>query len=103
MTPIELRHMGVRIRELRKQRRMTQKMLAQAAGISLSTLAHIERGSREMSLSTLVSIGNILGISLDYLVNGVIMPPEYLHGELLRLRELEQNMPVVNYKKADAE
>ena len=59
---------GRRVRAQRKLSHMTQEQLSELAGISLSFLGHIERGSRKASLETLVSIANALKISTDMLL-----------------------------------
>ena len=56
---------------------MTQEQLAEQAGISLSFLGHIERGTRKASLDTLVGIANALKISTDILLQ------DSLGGDLL--------------------
>ena len=55
--------LGKRIRQQRTLAKMTQEKLAEAAGISLSFLGHIERGTRKASLDTLVKICNALKVS----------------------------------------
>lgn len=55
--------LGKRIRQQRNLAQMTQEKLAEAAGISLSFLGHIERGTRKASLDTLVKICNALKVS----------------------------------------
>ena len=55
--------LGKRIRQQRNLAQMTQEKLAEAAGISLSFLGHIERGTRKASLDTLVRICNALKVS----------------------------------------
>lgn len=60
--------LGMRIRETRKLRQMTQEQLAEQAEISLSFLGHIERGSRTPSLETVVAICNVLNVSPQYLL-----------------------------------
>lgn len=55
--------LGERIRQQRILAKMTQEKLAEKAGISLSFLGHIERGSRKASLETLVAICNSLKLS----------------------------------------
>lgn len=57
------RSMGKRVRQQRLNARMTQERLAEEAGISLSFLGHIERGTRKASLDTLVRICNALRVS----------------------------------------
>ena len=60
--------LGKRIRAQRKIARMTQEELAELAGISISFLGHIERGTRKASLETLVALANALKISTDILL-----------------------------------
>lgn len=60
--------LGKRIRAYRKQSHLTQEQLSELAGISLSFLGHIERGSRKASLETIVSICNSLNVSPQYLL-----------------------------------
>ena len=63
--------LGKRIRAQRKISHMTQEQLAEQAGISLSFLGHIERGTRKASLDTLVGIANALKISTDILLQEI--------------------------------
>ncbi|MEA5069461.1 MAG: helix-turn-helix transcriptional regulator, partial [Christensenellaceae bacterium] len=55
---MDYRSLGMRIRKQRKNLHLTQEELAERAGISLSFLGHIERGTRKASLETLVSLSN---------------------------------------------
>lgn len=54
---------GQRIRKYRKSHGMTQDELAGMAGISTAHLSHIENGSTRISLATLMSITDALGIT----------------------------------------
>lgn len=60
--------LGLRIRTQRRLIGMTQEELSVAAGVSCSFIGHIERGSRKLSIETLVSISNALNISCDALL-----------------------------------
>ena len=60
--------LGKRIKQQRILARMTQEKLAEAAGISLSFLGHIERGTRKASLDTVVKICNALKVSPNQLL-----------------------------------
>jgi transcriptional regulator with XRE-family HTH domain len=60
--------MGKRIRQQRQLKHMTQEYLAEQAGISLSFLGHIERGTRKASLDTVVKICNALKVSPNMLL-----------------------------------
>ena len=68
MKTIDYISIGEKIRKARIDAGLSQQMLADLCGISLSFLGHIERGSRKMSLETLVSIANALNLSCDYLL-----------------------------------
>ena len=59
---------GQRVRAQRRIARMTQEQLAEMAGISISFLGHIERGTRKASIETLVALANALKISTDILL-----------------------------------
>ena len=52
--------LGLRIRTRRCAKQMTQEQLAKQIGISTSFLGHIERGSRVLSVETLMSVCNAL-------------------------------------------
>lgn len=69
--------LGKRIKQQRIMARMTQEKLAEAAGISLSFLGHIERGTRKASLDTVVKICNALKVSPNLLLQ------DSLEGNLL--------------------
>lgn len=58
--------MGNKIRELRKERGMTQEELAQKSGLSRQTIISIENGSNENALTgTLAAIAEALGTTVD--------------------------------------
>ena len=71
--------LGSRIREYRKKLHWTQEQLSEIAGISLSFLGHIERGSRKASLETIVAICNALNVSPQYLLQ------DSLNGDIVGL------------------
>tara|TARA_R110002012_G_scaffold173100_1_gene337886 strand:+ start:1497 stop:1886 length:390 start_codon:yes stop_codon:yes gene_type:complete len=55
------------VRVLREFRAMTQKELAEGAGISQSYLSEIERGAREGTLSTIKALAKALAVPLTVL------------------------------------
>ena len=59
---------GERVKKQRTLAQLTQDKLAQMAGISLSFLGHIERGTRKASLDTVVKLSNALKVSPNYLL-----------------------------------
>jgi len=60
--------LGNRIRNARKQRNMTQEQLGEACDLSTAHIGHIERGTRSLSIESLVTIASVLGVSTDYLL-----------------------------------
>ena len=68
MNSIDYTIIGEKIKKARIAAGMSQEKLADSCGISLSFLGHIERGTRKMSVETLVSICSNLNLSCDYLL-----------------------------------
>ena len=57
-----------RFKELRKQRKITQKQLAEELGIATSTLIKYEHGEREPSIPNIKKFAQYFGVSTDYLL-----------------------------------
>ena len=60
--------LGKRVRLHRKMRDLTQEELADAVNVSTSFIGHIERGTRKLSVETLVGIADALHVSCDLLL-----------------------------------
>ena len=58
-----------RITELLQEKRMTQKQLAQASGITESAVSHYVKGDRVRRGVNLKKIANALGTTTDYLLS----------------------------------
>ncbi len=57
-----------RLKQLQTTNKLLKKDIANAVGISLMGYYRYERGEREPTLSTLVSLADYFNVSLDYLV-----------------------------------
>jgi transcriptional regulator with XRE-family HTH domain len=68
MSPIAVKF-GRVIRQNRKNRGLSQEVLAELAGISRSFLSEVERGSTTPSLDTMQKIADALNESLSFLIN----------------------------------
>ena len=66
--------LGKRVRTQRKLQDMTQEELADAINVSTSFIGHIERGTRKLSVETLVSLADALKISCDMLLQDSLDP-----------------------------
>ncbi len=60
--------LGQRLKELREERGMTQKQLAQALGLNSVTYLHYEKSQREPPLSLLADMAAFFEVSVDYLL-----------------------------------
>lgn len=60
--------LGERIRRARKQKHLTQEQLAEACDLSTAHIGHIERGTRALSIESLITISVVLNVSTDYLL-----------------------------------
>lgn len=65
---LDYQGIGIRIRRLRKDKNLTQQMLAELSDLEPSNISHIERGATKLSLPTLVSIANALDATMDELL-----------------------------------
>jgi len=55
---------GERIRCLRRQKRMTQRHLAELSGLSRITIINMEQGEKNVMLSSLVAVAEVLGVNM---------------------------------------
>lgn len=62
--------LGVTITSLRKERHMTQGMLAEALNISYKTISRWETGLGYPEISILPRLASVLGVTVDYLLSG---------------------------------
>jgi transcriptional regulator with XRE-family HTH domain len=64
----ELRKLGERVREQRRNRGLTQEALAEALDLSVAYVSLIERGGRNPPYTTVVAIARALGIAPSRMV-----------------------------------
>ncbi len=65
---IDYKDVGARIRAVRLSRKMTQERLADAVGVGVTHISHIETGNSIPSLQVFVDILNALNCSADELL-----------------------------------
>ena len=63
---------GQRLFERRKQLRFTQEDLAEKANVTSQMISNAELGKKAMRPENIIKLCSVLGISTDYLLNGVI-------------------------------
>lgn len=110
-----LMNFGERLRQLRKDKNLTQDQLAKELGISRSALVHYERNEREPGFEAIKKLEDYFGIStidlseeFDYYgisskrINtsqDASQKEQYLFGELIRQRRNERNLPLNDFAK----
>lgn len=67
--------LGQSVRAARERRHLTQAKLARAAGLSKAGLSLIERGVRETTIATLLSLARALEVTPELLLGGVVWKP----------------------------
>ena len=65
------KEVGKRITGLRLERGFTREKLSELADVSVQFLADIEKGRKSMTVATLRRICAALGVTTDYIVNGI--------------------------------
>ena len=65
---MNLTALGQQIKKAREINHMTQEQLSAAVGYSVDHISVIERGKKAPRLDKLVEIANVLGVSMDFLL-----------------------------------
>ena len=76
---------GNRILHLRKERGLSREKLAEMADISVQFLADIEKGRKNMTITTLRKLSFALTVTTDFIVNGSKEVSDKNKNELLEL------------------
>lgn len=63
--------LGERVRQIRKEKGLSQEALADLAGIDRSYMGHIERGDQNITLTKIFQIAKALEIPICQLFDGV--------------------------------
>lgn len=78
-----------RIKELRKQRKLSQKTLSEKIGVNIRTVQRWERGEGVMKPPTAEGVANFFGVSAGYLL-GYSQKPDIPEKEELQLSKCQQ-------------
>ena len=58
------------LKQIRKERRLTQLKVAMDLNISREALSHYENGKREPSIDMLIKMSEYFNVSIDFLIKG---------------------------------
>ena len=61
-------NIGNKLKNLRKQKRLTQKQVADRIGLAISAVSSYEAGTRYPSYDVLIKLARIYHVSTDYLL-----------------------------------
>lgn len=82
---IDYEKLGLKIKEIRVNRGITQDKLAEIVGCNTSHISNIENNHTKVSLNVLLSIANALNTSIDYLLSSQYQNSSFaLDNEILR-------------------
>ena len=59
---------GLRLKELRKEKGLSQEELSEASGLHRTYISDIERGERNVSLKNIEKIAKALGVDMKELI-----------------------------------
>ena len=58
----------LRLKQLRKERHISQNQLAMALNMNQNSISRYENGEREADYDTLIAFADYFGVSIDYLL-----------------------------------
>ena len=65
---MEIFDFGLRLRELREKKRLSQQQLADWLGLTRSSISNYENNTQTPPADTLVRLADIYGVAVDYLL-----------------------------------
>jgi len=89
---------GLRVREARKNRKMTMRELAEKVNISENFLSRIESNNGKAGLGTIIKICNELKISMDFLFQDSLFDMDTETLNLEALSEPDKNFIIRTLK-----
>lgn len=66
----QLREIGIRIQNRRKQLGLTQEQFSEKMNVSIQMVSNLERGNKAIRIDNLINLSQILHISTDYILTG---------------------------------
>ncbi|MEG2957729.1 MAG: helix-turn-helix transcriptional regulator [Christensenellaceae bacterium] len=97
----------MRLKELRREKGIKQKELAELLDVSVATICRYERGEREPDNKTLVKLANYFHVPIDYLLErpsesvvALSTPKGYEQLNDSERKEVEQFIGYIRAKKS---
>ena len=81
---MEYRKIGMRIKEARKKKKMSQQELSFSIEYSIPHISHVENGSTKLSVDFLIKTANALDVSSDQILcDSLKKVSSIYHGEIM--------------------
>ena len=93
--------LGARIAALRRKAGMSQAELAKQLKVSASAIGMYEQGRRQPAADTLVALGGVFGVSVDYLLTGKRTDAEEQAMDGLLSHAMETAQAALNRRTGD--
>lgn len=93
---------GANLTKLRKARGLSQSETAAALGITQSTYAGWETGTRKVQLSTMLQLSEYFGVSVDVLIGAQKLTVPTTDERAFDLKESEKNL-ILTFRKLNRE
>lgn len=78
----------IRLKELRENKKISQRELAQMLGLSQGTIGNWESGIRKPTYKTLYKIADLFNVSVDYLMGNTDKPKGFLIPDLENFKKI---------------
>ena len=103
----DLKKIGVRIVERRKELKLTQEQIAERMNVSIQMISNIERGNKAIKIDNLLKLCDILKTSTDYILTGKRTNHDFdnLAGKISQLTASDYKMieMLVDYRLNDTD
>jgi len=91
--------LGIRLKQLRKDRKLTQQQLADKVGVSKTSIIYWEKDENTPKHDSLVALAGSLGCSIQYLLDG--SDKDKINKESQNVKEIKTHMaPVLSWVQA---
>lgn len=101
----DLKQIGIRIVERRKELKLTQEQVAERMNVSIQMISNIERGNKAIKIDNLLKLCDILKTSTDYILTGKRTDNDFdnLTDKISRLTDSDYKMieMLVDYRLND--
>lgn len=79
---INYKKVGLKIREVRLKKNLSQESLAEKCNLSSAYISYVEQGKKKLSLKSIISIANNLGVTVDLLLGDETKNNNYLDSTI---------------------